>query len=161
PSPQKTAEKLASNAVVELAKGSDYKSVSFTEIQPVMSIIEDNEKYFQHKADSISLESAAYRMKLYENYNDYTFIRDEQKKLYEIAKTKHDSLLQVFNSHRPMIDSLRANFTPEVKAYTIEHTCKILNAFGTYTQSTFVVELDKDLTTAKVKDQKNLSFTEK
>lgn len=159
-SAQEKAEKTAAKAVLEFAEGSDYKSVSFTELEPVMSTILDNEKYFEYKADSISMESAAYKMELNKNYNDYPYIRDMIKKDYEMAKSQYDSLASVLNSRKGFVDSLRANFTPEVKAYTIEHTCKILNAFGSFTQSTFVLELDKELTTAKIIDQKGVSFTE-
>ncbi len=160
-SAQEKAEKIAAKTVIEFAEGSDYKSVSFTELEPVMSTILDNEKYFQYKADSISMESAAEQMERYKDYNDYPSLAEMLKKDYDTAKSRHDSLAATLDSRKAFVDSLRANFTPEVTAYTIEHTCKILNAFGTYTQSTFVVKLNKELTTAKIIDQKGVSFTEK
>jgi len=83
------------------------------------------------------------------------------EKEYKKAKDEYAQLSASVTEKKHYVDSLRAHFVPEIKAYTIEHTCKIMNAFGTFTQSTFVVKLNKELTEAKVIDQKNLSFTEK
>lgn len=147
PSNEKKAQKLIGERLKETLHDYDsYESVKFGELDSVFSIVMDDSIYLSMKVKyDVFMEFTNEALKDAENYSGMYSSYYNQK--FNIAIGKAQRYIDSAKIYEPLLDSIKKNFVPYHKGWSMKHSFRSNNAMGNKTIGHFLYFFDKELTT--------------